>query len=49
MELRRWKYQVTDQLYHKKSFDLVVEKGIGTIQLKIDPLASFILNLNEID
>ena len=43
------KYQVTDQLYHKKSFDLVVEKGIGTIQLKINPLASFILNLNEID
>ena len=47
--LENGKYQVTDQLYHKISFDLVVEKGIGTIQLKINPLASFILNLNEID
>lgn len=45
--LKEGKYQVTDQLYHKKSFDLIVEKGIGTIQLKIEPLASFILNLNE--
>ena len=43
------KYQVTDQLYHKKSFDLVIEKGSGRIQFKIDPLGSLILSLNEID
>ena len=45
--LKDGKYKMTDQLYGKISFDLMVEDGNGFIKLKIDPLASYILSLEE--
>jgi glycosidase len=40
-------YQITDELYKEKSFKLKVEEGIGSINLKIDSLDSFILKLKK--
>jgi len=41
------KYQLKDQLYDQMSFELIVEDGHGSVKLKIDPLTSYILRLEE--
>ena len=38
-------YQVSEQLYGKFSSELIIEHGKGTIKLKLEPLASFILKV----
>jgi glycosidase len=43
--LKDGKYKMTDQIYNQYSNELIVKDGIGSIKLKIDPLASYILNL----
>jgi glycosidase len=47
--LRDGNYQLTEQLYNVASFDLIVKNNIGTVKLKIDPLASLILKLENIN
>ncbi len=43
--LQDGKYQLTYQLSDQNSSVLIVENGHGSVKLKIDPLASFILSL----
>ncbi|GAB1308471.1 alpha-amylase family protein [Urechidicola sp. KH5] len=38
-------YQLKDQLYGTDTFNLTVHNGLGTIEITIDPLESFILQL----
>jgi hypothetical protein len=46
-KLKNGKYLVKDQLNGTSTFELNVEQGIGIIKLKIDPLESFILNVER--
>ena len=39
------KYQLREVLYDQNSFELIVKDGLGFVKLKIDPLASYLLNL----
>ena len=41
-------YQVTDQLYGKMYFDLTIKNNIAKVNLKMKPLTSFILKLEDI-
>ena len=41
-------YQVKDQLYSKMYFDLTIENNIAKVNLKMKPLTSFILKVNDI-
>lgn len=46
-ELKDGNYAVSDQLYEKFSSELKVENGRGSIQIKLDPLQSYILKLEN--
>ncbi len=39
-------YALVDQLYNDHSTELIVEQGTGRIQIKLEPLQSFILKIN---
>ncbi len=44
-KLKDGNYQVTDQLYGEITTELIVEKGVGVLKLKLDPLVSMILKV----
>ena len=48
--IKKWKlkdgeYQLSDQLYKKSNYDLLVDKSTGYLKIAIKPLESFILQL----
>ncbi|NVJ87951.1 MAG: alpha amylase C-terminal domain-containing protein [Flavobacteriaceae bacterium] len=45
--LKNESYQLTDQLYNKKTFTLNNNSGVGFVDLRLDPLESFILKLEQ--
>lgn len=50
--IKTWKlsdgnYPATDMLYGEYSTDLKIVNGIGILELKLEPLASFILKIND--
>ncbi|MCF7561460.1 alpha amylase C-terminal domain-containing protein [Sabulilitoribacter multivorans] len=45
-ELHDGSYNTLDALYHQFSSNLIVENGVGSVHIKINPLESFILKLN---
>ena len=48
-KLKDGNYKVTDQLYSKTSSALVIKDAIGNVNLKLEPLTSFILKLENTD
>jgi len=46
-ELEDGTYTVTDQLYKKVSLPLIVKNGIGTINIQLDTLTSFIFKVEK--
>ncbi len=48
-KLKGGNYKVTDQLYNKISSALVIKDAIGNVNLKLEPLTSFILKLENTD
>ncbi len=46
-KLKDRNYQATDQLYGKIAAVLIVEKGRGIMKLKLDPLSSLILKIEN--
>ena len=47
IKLNNGSYQVRDQLYEKINYELIIENGLGVIKVKLDPLGSLILKINE--
>lgn len=46
-QLRDGKYQLTDQLYQEKKYELIVTDGIGKVKVAVEPLESLILKLEK--
>ena len=45
-DLKDGSYVLKDQLYNDYSTQLIVKNGLGKMQVKLEPLQSFILKLN---
>lgn len=45
--LKNGSYQFTDQIYNEFSSDLTIENGVGVIKIKLKPLESLILKLEN--
>lgn len=46
-KLNQSSFQVHDLLNSKINYELIIENGIGALKLKLDPLGSLILKVNE--
>ena len=46
-QLADGKYQLTDQLYQEKKYELIVTDGLGTVKVAVEPLESLILKLEK--
>jgi hypothetical protein len=48
--IKKWKlkngsYELNEQLYNSKTATLKVENGVGTIQIEINPLESYVFEV----
>jgi glycosidase len=46
-QLADGKYQLTDQLYQEKKYELIVTGGLGKVKVAVEPLESLILKLEK--